>query len=443
MIDVVEVGAGGGSIAWIDDDRRAQGRPAQRGRRPRPDLLSRRRHRADHHRRQCRAGTARPRQLPRRPDEARRRRRGAAASRRRSPSRWSIDTAARRRPSSRSRSPKMSLRGARSLGREGLRPARLRAGGVGRRRAAAYACAIARELHIPTRDRAAVPVALLRARHAAGRRAARLHPHLLRISPSIDFGKLVDQVHDEMVQGGDGRCAAPPRAQRCRSISTCAMSARSSPCRCRSRSEQLKAGDRKAHPHRVRRAVRASLRASLAGRAGRDGQHPPGGDRQAPRLKFPSRAAGRPAKPRARAQGLLAGARDALTWSIVPARRWARARPSRVRQSSRSTAPTTVLSHGDTCHVSSSRASSLIDVGRCSMNKALDPVTLEVIRNALPAVANEMAADLQRTSYNMMIYEVRDYCTALIDTRRRADLAERRRRVALRRRPGRRSSSTA
>ena len=45
----------------------------------------------------------------------------------------------------------------------------------------------------------------------------------------------------------------------------------------------------------------------------------------------------------------------------------------------------------------------------------LDAVTLEVIRNALPAVANEMAADLQRTSYNMMIYEVRDYCTALLD----------------------------
>ena len=48
--------------------------------------------------------------------------------------------------------------------------------------------------------------------------------------------------------------------------------------------------------------------------------------------------------------------------------------------------------------------------------RALDPVTLEVIRNALPAVANEMAVDLQRTSYNMMIYEVRDFCTALIDT---------------------------
>src|SRR5436853_4191353 len=46
---------------------------------------------------------------------------------------------------------------------------------------------------------------------------------------------------------------------------------------------------------------------------------------------------------------------------------------------------------------------------------ALDPVTLEVIRNALPAISNEMSADLQRTSYNMMIYEVRDYCTALVN----------------------------
>jgi N-methylhydantoinase B len=54
-------------------------------------------------------------------------------------------------------------------------------------------------------------------------------------------------------------------------------------------------------------------------------------------------------------------------------------------------------------------------VRRSTRRKALDPVTLEVIRNALPAVANEMAADLQRTSYNMMIYEVRDFCTALID----------------------------
>jgi N-methylhydantoinase B len=48
---------------------------------------------------------------------------------------------------------------------------------------------------------------------------------------------------------------------------------------------------------------------------------------------------------------------------------------------------------------------------------ALDPITLEVMRNALPAISSEMSYDLQRTSYNMMIYEVQDYCTALLDTK--------------------------
>jgi N-methylhydantoinase B len=49
----------------------------------------------------------------------------------------------------------------------------------------------------------------------------------------------------------------------------------------------------------------------------------------------------------------------------------------------------------------------------------LDIVTLEVIRHALPAIANEMSYLLQRTSHNMMIYEVRDYCCGLLDTRGR------------------------
>jgi len=44
----------------------------------------------------------------------------------------------------------------------------------------------------------------------------------------------------------------------------------------------------------------------------------------------------------------------------------------------------------------------------------LDPVTLEVVRNSFPAAANEMAEDLQRTSYNMMIYEVRDFSCAIV-----------------------------
>ena len=53
------------------------------------------------------------------------------------------------------------------------------------------------------------------------------------------------------------------------------------------------------------------------------------------------------------------------------------------------------------------------------MPQTLDPVTLEILRNTLPALANEMALDLKRTSYNMMIYEVCDFCTALLDNKGR------------------------
>lgn len=49
--------------------------------------------------------------------------------------------------------------------------------------------------------------------------------------------------------------------------------------------------------------------------------------------------------------------------------------------------------------------------------KSIDPVTLEVIRNALPAISNEMSYDLQRTSYNMMIYEVQDYSCTILDSK--------------------------
>ena len=88
-------------------------------------------------------------------------------------------------------------------------------------------------------------------------------------------------------------------------------------------------------------------------------------------------------------------------------------------------------------HVKKTKAGKPRRRSRAAPGVSLDPVTLEVIRNALPAVANEMAADLQRTSYNMMIYEVRDFCTALVDPKGQLDLAERRRRFALRRRPWR------
>jgi N-methylhydantoinase B len=47
---------------------------------------------------------------------------------------------------------------------------------------------------------------------------------------------------------------------------------------------------------------------------------------------------------------------------------------------------------------------------------AADPITVEVLRNALPAIADEMSHVLKRTSYNMMIYEVGDYSCAILDT---------------------------
>src|SRR5918993_3112807 len=46
---------------------------------------------------------------------------------------------------------------------------------------------------------------------------------------------------------------------------------------------------------------------------------------------------------------------------------------------------------------------------------AIDPITVEIIRCALKAAANEMSAVLKKTAYNMMIYEVQDYCVAVLD----------------------------
>ena len=61
---------------------------------------------------------------------------------------------------------------------------------------------------------------------------------------------------------------------------------------------------------------------------------------------------------------------------------------------------------------------SLDRTGQTWTSRPIDPVTLEVIRNALPAISDEMSADLHRTSYNMMIYEVGDYCCALVEPER-------------------------
>ena len=49
------------------------------------------------------------------------------------------------------------------------------------------------------------------------------------------------------------------------------------------------------------------------------------------------------------------------------------------------------------------------------LQAAVNPITVEVVRNGLAHIANEMATVLRKTSYNMMIYEVRDYCVGIVD----------------------------
>ena len=49
------------------------------------------------------------------------------------------------------------------------------------------------------------------------------------------------------------------------------------------------------------------------------------------------------------------------------------------------------------------------------MPMSLDPVTMEVVRHGLEASAEDMATSLCKTAYNMMIYEVRDFCCGLLD----------------------------
>lgn len=49
------------------------------------------------------------------------------------------------------------------------------------------------------------------------------------------------------------------------------------------------------------------------------------------------------------------------------------------------------------------------------MTAAADPVTVEIIRNALNAAADEMGVNLARSAYTPIIYEIKDYSVALFD----------------------------
>jgi N-methylhydantoinase B len=50
---------------------------------------------------------------------------------------------------------------------------------------------------------------------------------------------------------------------------------------------------------------------------------------------------------------------------------------------------------------------------------AIDPITAEVVSNALIAFAEEMTINLARTAHSTIVYEVQDFCTGLVDPQAR------------------------
>ena len=135
MVDVDTIGAGGGSIAYVDGGGIFRVGPRSAGADPGPGRLRPRRHRGDRDRRDGQPRLAAPRDVPRRRDVARRRRgparvRGGPGRGARHDGRGGVDG---RRPDPHALDGAVD-RG--ELGAQGLRPARLRARRRGRRRPA-------------------------------------------------------------------------------------------------------------------------------------------------------------------------------------------------------------------------------------------------------------------------------------------------------------------
>ena len=178
VLDIKEIGTGGGSIASVDDAGGLHVGPQSAGAKPGPRLLRRRRHAADRHRRPLGARPPRARPLPRRTDATRRRGRDARGSNARR------DAARTRRRARggrhhRDRDRGDGERGARGNDRARPRSARLRAGRLRRRGPAARGRRGAR-----TRDRDGRHPAgtghVLGLRHADRRSAPRVRANLPR-----------------------------------------------------------------------------------------------------------------------------------------------------------------------------------------------------------------------------------------------------------------------
>ena len=284
MIDVVEVGAGGGSIAWIDDIGALKVGPQSAGADPGPICY--------------RGGGTEPTitdanvvlgrldpdnflggQMKLDADAAAR----GIAEKIAKP--LKIDTIAAAQAIVEIAISKMSLAVREVSVQKGFDPrdfALVASGGAG----ALHVMAIARELHIPTVIVPQFPSHF----SALGMLAADERHDFIRTYYSdlatLDFGELL-KVYEEM---RDGAARQPAQHQECRR----ARPARSALCR--AGLHAVGAGVGQGHPqgrpqgdpHRLRQALRAPLRALLAGRSGRDGQHAALGHRQAADAEIPA-----------------------------------------------------------------------------------------------------------------------------------------------------------
>src|SRR5579885_1945740 len=61
------------------------------------------------------------------------------------------------------------------------------------------------------------------------------------------------------------------------------------------------------------------------------------------------------------------------------------------------------------------RAAPLPHQGGGAGGEGVDPITAEIVRNALVAITDEMKTNLMRTAYNMIIYEALDFTVGLFD----------------------------
>ena len=336
MIDVVEVGAGGGSIAWIDDIGALKVGPQSAGADPGPICY--------------RGGGTEPTITDANvvlgrldPDnflggqmklDAEGAARGIAEKIAKP---LKIDTVAAAQAIVEIAISKMSLAVREVSVQKGFDPrdfALVASGGAG----PLHVIAIARELHIPTVIVPQFPSHF----SALGMLAADERHDFIRTYysdlASLDFGELV-KVYEEM---RDGAAREPAQHQECR---------RAGPARpplCRAGFHAVGAGDAQGHPqgrpqgdpHRLRQALRAPLRAFLAGGPGRDGQHAALGHRQAADAEIPAPRQGPRQRDLASPRRLFHRRQEAGALPGLSARRSSPpARASPARRWCRSTAP--------------------------------------------------------------------------------------------------------